>query len=167
MNVTAGRNGLSPCLFVFGVSPRIPTGTHNIPIQRERMMALSVVRSEMMKALAKQRLATALRRHVPKMTDHDVPIGSDVLLYKEITRNEWVGPYKAIAGDNKILLLNIDGRIIPASIDKVKIYQEMAQNSESAKVTHTPTRRNMDSIPDPSLINYAKAFGSMNNETSN
>ncbi len=94
MNVTAGRNGLSPCVLVFEVSPRIPTGTHNLPIQRELMMSPNVARSEMVKVMAKKLLTTALRRRVPKMTDHEVLIVSDVLLYKERPRNEWVGPYK-------------------------------------------------------------------------
>ena len=88
MNVTAGRNGLSPFLFFFGVSPRIPPVTNNYPIQRERIWTLSVARSEMLKFMAKQRLATALRRHIPEITDHDLPIGSDVVLYKERLRNE-------------------------------------------------------------------------------
>ncbi len=174
MNVTAGRNGLSPCLLVFGVSPRIPTGTHNLPIQRERMLALSVARSEIMKFVAKQRLSTALRRHFPKMTGHDVPIVSDVLFYKERLRNESVGPYKVIAGENKNLLLNLDGRINPESIDKIKIDKEMAQNSESSKVTHTrrleePWTRNSTAshLQRPSSLNYAKAFRNMNNGTPN
>ena len=85
-------------------------------------MALSVARSEMEKFIPKQRLATTFRRYIPKMTDHDLPIGSDVLLYKERPRSEWVGPYKVIAGYNKNLLLIVDGRIIPLTFDKIKIY---------------------------------------------
>ncbi len=81
MNVTAVRNGLSQCLIVFEVPSGIPTGTRSLPIQRERMMELSVTRSEMMKDIAKQRLENAKRRHVSRMNDH-----------KERPSNEWVGP---------------------------------------------------------------------------
>ncbi len=111
MNVIAGRNGLIPCLLVFEVSPSIPNRTHNLLIQRKRMIVLSVARSEMVKVMAKQRVLTALRRQFPKMTDHDVPIGSDVFLYKERPRNECGGPYKEIAED-KIPTVDVDRRII-------------------------------------------------------
>ena len=41
-----------------------------------------------------------------------------MLLYKERPENEWVGPYKVIAKDNKNLLLNVNGRIMTASVYK-------------------------------------------------
>lgn len=85
----------------------------------------------MMKVIARQRLSKSIRHNVPRAADQEVMIGSDVLLYKERLRNEWVGPYKVIAGDGKNFLFNIDGAIKPASIDKVKIYKTVpAINTE-------------------------------------
>ncbi len=72
MDLTTGRNGLSTRLLVIGVSPRIPTGIHNLPVERDRVKAMSVVRLEIVKVMSWQSLATALQTHVP--------IGSDVLL---------------------------------------------------------------------------------------
>ena len=102
MNVTAGTNGLSPCLLVFGETPRIPLQGKYLPERRQRMTALSIARSEMAKVIARQRLSTAIRHNVPKAADQEVTVCSDVLLYKERPRNEWIGPYKVVAGDGKI-----------------------------------------------------------------
>ena len=54
-----------------------------------------------MKVIARQRLAKALGLNAPRATDHEISIGSDVLLYKERPHNEWVGPYKVMPGDKK------------------------------------------------------------------
>ena len=60
-----------------------------------------------MKLSARQRLATALQFNVPTAADRDIPIGSEVLLFKERTRNEWIGSGKVLAGANKNLLLSL------------------------------------------------------------
>ena len=59
--------------------------------------------------------------NLPKAAEYEIRISSDVLLQKERPVNKWLGLYQVIAGDNKNLLLNIDGRIVPASVDKVKV----------------------------------------------
>lgn len=149
MNCTAGKNGLSPCLLVFGISPRIPGGTNEQPEQRKRMLALKIARSEMLKVIARQRLATAIQKNVPKVANHDISIGSDVLLYKERPVNRWLGPYKVIAGDMKNLLLNVDGRIVPASVDKVKTFKRVQAESKDTATPAAPgARREMESTID-------------------
>ena len=132
MNATAGKNGLSPCLLVFGITPKIPIEGKEFPDQKQRFKAMHAARSEMVKVTARQRITTSLRRNVPSAADHEISIGSVVLIYKERPRNEWVGPYKVMAGDNNNLLLNVNGRIVPASVDKVKPYKSKpASNSTS------------------------------------
>ena len=120
MNAKAGKNGLSPCLLVFGISPKIPTSGKEYPEQRRRMEAMQAAQSEMLKVIAGQRLATALKMNIPAAADRDITIGSDVHLYKERPRNEWVGPYKVFASNKKNLFLNIRRVAVPVSIDKVK-----------------------------------------------
>ena len=66
------------------------------------MKALNTARSEMVNVITRQILATTLRKSVPSAADNNVSICADVLLYKEIPRNEWVVPLKVIAGDKKI-----------------------------------------------------------------
>ena len=126
MNSNTGTRGLSPCLLVFGISPKLPTEGKDYPEQRKRFKALQFARSTMLKVTDRQRLAKALRLNAPMATDHEISIGSDVLLYKERPRNEWVGLYRVMAGDNENLLLNIDGRVVPASVEKVKPYRAKA-----------------------------------------
>ena len=147
MDATAGKDGLSPCLLVFGISPTLPITSRDLPEQRKRMKALQTARSEMVKIIARQRLASALRRNVPSSADRDILFGSDVLLYKERPRHEWVGTYKVMAGDNENVLLNMNGRIVPASVDKVKPYQTSPTSNEQRS-----SLRRMDSVLDK-LIN--------------
>ncbi len=143
MNATAGRDGLSTCLLVFGILPTLPITSRDFPEQRKRMKALQTAQSEMVKIIARQRLASALRRNVPSAADRDILTGSDVLLYKEKPRHEWVGPYKVMEGDNKNMLLNITGRIVPASVDEV----EPSQTSPKSNKQSSSLRR-IDSVLD-------------------
>ena len=46
MNCTAGKNGLSLCLLVFGISLIIPTERREFPEQKKGMKALHTERSE-------------------------------------------------------------------------------------------------------------------------
>ena len=146
INATAGKNGLSPCLLVFGVLPRLLTHSADYPEQRNRMKAIQIARKEMEKVIAKQILATALRSNVPKAADNETRIGSDVLLYKERPVNKWLGPYKVMAGDNKNLLLNINGRIAPASVDKVKVLRKTTSSNTGPTFSNS-----MDSVIDQAI----------------
>lgn len=125
MNCTAGKDGLSPILLVFGVVPPISVGVTILPAQKERMKAMKLARTEMVKALAESRLTTAMRRNVPSATDNDVRIGGRVLFWREDT-NRYEGPYLVIAGDHKQLWILINGNMRLISIDKVKAYREEA-----------------------------------------
>ncbi len=99
MNDTAGQNGLVPTLLVFGVVPRFPSGSRDIPEQQNRMRAIKSSRDEMVKAVAASRLRTAKSRNVPGAADNEVKVGMDVLVYRERPENKWFGPYKVVAGD--------------------------------------------------------------------
>ena len=131
MNATARKNGLSPCLLVFGISPKMPMNGKEYPEQRRRMKVMKTARSNMLKVIARQRLATALKMSVPAAADRDTTIGSDVLLYKERLRNEWIGPCKVLASNKKNLLLSIRGLQFP--------YQ--STNSNHIRIHITPNYR--------------------------
>ena len=89
MNETAGPNGLCPTLLVFGVVPRMPLSTIDLPNQRERMRALKTARMEMVKQVAKSRLSTAKNRNVPAAADSEIKAGNEVFVYREGVR-QWV-----------------------------------------------------------------------------
>ena len=124
MNNTAGPNGLSPTLLVFGIAPRIPENPTDLPSQEERMRALQKAQSEMNKATATARIRTALNRNVPAAADRDIAVGTKVLFYREKT-SSWQGPYTVVARNNKSVLLTINGDLKRASIDKVRTCESM------------------------------------------
>ncbi len=71
----------------------------------------------MVKEVAASRLRTAVSRNVPGAADNEVKVGMDVLVHRERHENKWVGPFKVIAGDEKALWLNENGKFIEVSID--------------------------------------------------
>ena len=123
MNETVGQNGLCPVLLVFGVLPRMPPSTMDLPKQRDRMKALKLARLEMSKQVAKERLRTAHNSNVPAASDSEVKAGDKVFVYREEPR-EWLGPYLVLSCEQKQVIVDIDGTRKPYSIDKVKIYYE-------------------------------------------
>ena len=98
VNETAGQNGLFPVLLVFGVLPRRPFSTMDLPKQRDRMKALKLGRLEMSKQVAKARLSTARNSNVPAASDSEVKAGDKVLVYREEPR-EWLGPHFVLSCD--------------------------------------------------------------------
>ena len=131
MNETAGPNGLSPILLVFGVHPRMPLPTTNLPEQRERMKALKMARSEMVKAIARSRLSTARRSNVPAASDSLIEAEMEILVHREGPK-QWNGPYRVISVDEKQVVLNIDNQHKTYSVDKVKPYLHSAAAQEPA-----------------------------------
>ena len=91
MNNTAGSNGLSPTLLLFGVVPRIPIVPSQLPDQRRRMKAWKTARTEIMKHIAKVRLSEERRRNVPAAANNDIRAGMKVLFYREMPVNELTG----------------------------------------------------------------------------
>ena len=55
MNVTVEKDGLSPCLLVFGISPTLPIASKEFPEQKKGMKALQTARSKMVQVIARLR----------------------------------------------------------------------------------------------------------------
>ena len=79
MNYTAGNNGLSPYLLVFRIFTSMPTSSEEYSQRRKRMKALQTARSEMVKAIARQRLAHLLGFNVPTATDRNIVRNQNLL----------------------------------------------------------------------------------------
>ena len=150
MNDTAGPKGRVPTLLVFGVMPRIPIQSDNLPGQIERMQAMQSARRELSKdpftqplssnlEIAGQRLSTAMKSKVPSATDVELDIGSEVLLYKEKPTNKWAGPFRVLDVKDKVVWIDIDGRISQLSVDKVKPYLREHAVSPPSQNTHGET----------------------------
>lgn len=128
-NDTAGPSGMDPALLVFGVIPRMPIHPEELPKQRERMNALHIARQHMNHLTAKNRLSTAVNRQGTNATDRDILIGDAVLVYRD-THGRWSGPFRVIKSNDKVIIVDQEGRLVQYSVDRVKHYtmQEDAQN---------------------------------------
>ena len=91
MNDTEGDNGLVPSLVAFGIVPRFPIISSDIPTQKERMLAPSRAQMEMNAVVAQRRILAALTRSIPAATDLVLEIGQEILVYQERSK-EWIGP---------------------------------------------------------------------------
>ncbi|CDF36767.1 unnamed protein product [Chondrus crispus] len=139
MNDTAGYHGLVPTLLVFGAMPRIPIVPMDLPAQMNRMKAMESARKEMASVMAKERLSRAVRMNVPSAADKDIVIGSRVLLYREKPEDQWTGPYLVLDVKDKSVTIQLEGKIMNTSIDKVKSY-----NSPPVIPDCTPLAVNID-----------------------
>lgn len=127
-NDTAGPNGLVPTLLVFGVMPRFPLNPIDLPDQVERMRAMESARMEMAQVISKTRLDTALRSNVPTAADQapNIMIGSEVLVFRERQR-KWIGPFRVLDVQGKMIHIDIKRGQPRYSIDKVKPYLRESQ----------------------------------------
>jgi hypothetical protein len=104
MNDTIGENGLVPSLLVFGMIPRFPILTSEIPHQQERMRILQVAQAEMNSIAAERRIVQASKSAVPAAADRVYQVGEEVLVYRE-KESTWAGPYADKNIDERILLV--------------------------------------------------------------
>jgi len=121
MNQIIGPQGLSPMLLVFGVHPRIPVRTEDLPEHRDRAKALVQARADMVKHVSRLRLAAAARQPVPAAADREISAGMRVLVFRE-RPDLWEGPFTVVDCDNKQVWLDVNGRLKLFSLHQVKEY---------------------------------------------
>ena len=92
MNDTIGENGLVPTRLVFGMLPRYPILSQDVPTQNERMKAPTSAQMEMNRIVSERKVLTALNRDIPPAADRSYRLGEEVLVYSE-TEKKWIGPY--------------------------------------------------------------------------
>ena len=115
------------------------------------MNALKLARSEMVKAIARSRLATAKRSSVPAASDSLIEPGMEVIVYRESTQ-QWNGPSTVISVDEKQVVLNIDNHQKTFWVDKVKPYLHSPVTQE------TETSDNVAALP---LRTESSDYGAM------
>jgi transposase InsO family protein len=64
MKYTIGGNGQIPSLIVFGVTPRYPALSKELPNQKERMEVISAAQREINSIIVELRIATALNKNI-------------------------------------------------------------------------------------------------------
>jgi len=122
MNTTVGPHGLVPTLLVFGMIPRVPVSPLRLPTQEDRMRAAEAACREMRAQVARARVQAALRLRVPAAADADLPVGTLVLVYREPPTNRWIGPHPIVTRRDKLAWVEIDGRLRPYHVDKLRRY---------------------------------------------
>jgi hypothetical protein len=91
LNDTMGENGLVPTLLVFGIIPRFPILSTDLPEQKERMRVITAAQAEYNTIVAERRLLSALQSRVPAAADRIYQVGEEVLVWRE-RPNSWTGP---------------------------------------------------------------------------
>lgn len=74
--------------------------------------------------MAKERIKAALIRIIPAPADADVRIFDQVLVYREGPIIKWTGPYTVLSVNGKTVHIEINGRVVQLSIDKVKRFRQ-------------------------------------------
>ena len=99
VNDTAGPDGLTPTLLLFGSFPRMSEDDLPHPSIAERSKAIKKAMKEVSSLHAKRQVTEAIRlRNGPDVaTVLDTAIGSNVLVFRE--RKGWKGPYQLLAVD--------------------------------------------------------------------
>jgi hypothetical protein len=64
-----GTNGLVSSLIVFGVVPRFPPMSIDLPKQRDRMAALAAAQMKMSAIVSENRITAALAHNLPSSVD--------------------------------------------------------------------------------------------------
>jgi hypothetical protein len=129
LNDTAGPNGLTPTRLVFGVSPRLPASTVQLPDQDSRFTAMSTARQEMERTVAQLRLTQAMRGIIPPAAHLSYKSVDRVWAYRE-RHKRWFGPMEVLAADNKIAVVldgtaprRADGHPVPQRLNAATVKQ--------------------------------------------
>jgi hypothetical protein len=83
INDTMGTNGLVPSLLVFGVVPRFPPMSIDLPKQRDLMAALAAAQMEMSAIVSENRITAVLTHNVPSSMDLTYEVSEEVLVFRE------------------------------------------------------------------------------------
>jgi hypothetical protein len=109
INDSVAPDGLVPTLLVYGALPRM-IQSDTSPTVAQRSSALKKAMAEIQKLRAKRQVEDALNtRNGPSTTNiHDLPLNSDVLVWREGNTGQtgsWEGPYKLVAKDGESCVL--------------------------------------------------------------
>jgi hypothetical protein len=101
INDTAGPDELVPTLLVFGAYSRMHAMDPPASSISQRAMAIEKAMTEVRKFRAERQVADALNtRNGPIVTPiHDLPLNSDVLVWRE--GKKWTGPFKLLGMDGE------------------------------------------------------------------
>jgi len=122
VNNTAGPEGLTPTVLVFGAVPRLPLPDDSTlpPDQKSRIKAMKIARTEMETITAQRRIEEA-RKHRNWEKPHPAfQFGDKVRIWRENDK-QFVGPYTVHGYDNEKTVYVMTDRIRPFSTRYVRL----------------------------------------------
>ena len=140
INDTAGPDGLTPTLLVFGTYPRMSDDDSPHASIAERRETMNKAMEEVSKLYTKRQVSEALaERNGPDVSDLvDAPIGSKVLVWREKPK-AWKGPYTLLAIDGGTVNIDLPSGPTVFAITSVKLYHEDEETlSSPSPATTTP-----------------------------
>ena len=154
VNTTAGPDGITPSLLLFGTSPKLPIATLSLlkPNQRDRFRAIESAKKEMLSITAERRLKAAFSLRSPSTTFSGKE-GDQVLVYREASKS-WEGPFP-VHSYNGLKTVHIEvpegstKRITPFSTGSVKLFNAPApvSSTEDTDVIDAATAHPVSAYP--------------------
>lgn len=102
MNDNCGPEGLVPSFLVYGIVPRLPAASFELPDQDVRMSMLETARKEMEEIVTRLRLKTVLKRRAPASAYAVLSEGDPVLVWQKLSNEsvpKWTGPFQVLKNE--------------------------------------------------------------------
>ena len=155
-NDTAGPEGLVPTLLVFGAYPRITEIDPPAPSVATRAATIKKAMAEVQQLRAQRTVSDALRARNGPSTEriHDLPINSDVLVWREgqFGHGEWTGPYKLLSVSRETCKVQTAKGPTDFRSTSVKPYLQDAVPKPSEDLAPRRPVVVVESRPDPTAI---------------
>jgi hypothetical protein len=145
INDSAGPDGIVPTLLVFGAYPRLTKDSPPSPSITERTEAIHKAIKEVRRIYAERQVrdALAMRNGPNTYKIHELPLQSDVLVYRE--KNRWSGPYKLIAINRETCTVQMPYGPTDFRSTVVKPYYEDESTNHDITITVEPRTENEES----------------------
>jgi hypothetical protein len=147
VNDTAGPDGLTPTLLVFGAFPRLSREDRPTASNIQRAATIRHAMAEVRRCHAARKVADALRtRNGPEVSATlSLPLNSDVLVWRE-KEPYWSGPYTLLAIDKYTCKVQVNDKVVDFRITSVKPYKrdekedvpEVTDPADSSPSIETP-----------------------------
>lgn len=121
VNDLAGTSGLVPTLLVYGTVAKIPVHASTLLYHSSRMKDMAKARKEMSIFMARDGVDRALRLKEPSVSNREVGIGGEVLIFREKPVGKSVVPYIGADRKDKSVILKTGDRLLPPLINSSRI----------------------------------------------
>src|SRR5271168_2824690 len=124
VNDTAGPDGLTPTLLVFGAFPRMSREDKPTSSTTQRAATIRKAMAEVRRCHSARQISDALRmRNGPNISAIlTLPLNSDVLVWRE-KEPYWSGPYKLVAIDGYTCKVQVNNKVVDFRVTSVRPYK--------------------------------------------